>query len=331
MKVFVTGGTGLAGSHTIRALLDGGHEVRALVRTPAKFERVFADDPAGLEPHRGDIGDRESIIDGLRDCDAVVHAAAIVQMRNDDPNALIEANFGGMKNVLESALDAGIERIVDVSTLGALFRVEGERAVNITPDTEPVDSPHAYGRSKAMAERWIREHQAKGAPIWTTYPSAVLAPDDPGMSESTDALRILCGLVPVSTTGFQLVDARDLGVAHRLLLEHRPDIRRHLVPGHYLPWGELADTLHSVGVRTFKFPMPAPLMRGIGAAGDWLRRVAPALPSNPALTSEAMLYVTRWTPVDSSPQLEALGLHYRPARETLRDTTTWLRAAGHIR
>ena len=111
-----------------------------------------------------------------------------------DAEALIEANLGGVQKVLGAALDAGVKRIVHVSTLSALFHVDANaRAKPITPDTEPHESEHAYGRSKAMAERWVRERQAEGAPIWTTYPSAVLAPDDPGMTESTNALRIFAG------------------------------------------------------------------------------------------------------------------------------------------
>ena len=48
MKILVTGGTGLAGSHSIRDLLDAGHDVRALVRSEAKLARVFPDAPRGL-------------------------------------------------------------------------------------------------------------------------------------------------------------------------------------------------------------------------------------------------------------------------------------------
>jgi nucleoside-diphosphate-sugar epimerase len=55
--VLVTGATGLAGSHTVRALLDAGHRVRALVRNPDKAERVFKGQEGPLENVRGDIED----------------------------------------------------------------------------------------------------------------------------------------------------------------------------------------------------------------------------------------------------------------------------------
>ena len=61
MNVLVTGGTGLAGSHSIRELLDAGHTVRALVRSEAKLARVFPDAPKGLSSVVGDISDADSV------------------------------------------------------------------------------------------------------------------------------------------------------------------------------------------------------------------------------------------------------------------------------
>lgn len=330
MNVLVTGGTGLAGSHSIRELLDAGHTVRALVRSEAKLARVFPDAPKGLSSVVGDISDADSVRAALRGCDALLHAAAVVSMANASPESLISANVGGVKNVLGAALDAGVKHIVHVSTLSALFHVETTgRAAVITRDTEPHESEHAYGRSKAMAERWVREQQAAGAPIWTTYPSAVLAPDDPGMTESTNALRIFAGrFVPLTEGGFQMVDARDLATAHRLLLERSPSVKRHLVPGHYLPWRELHTSLRAAGARSLAMPLPGSLLRASGVVLDGVRK---AVPVPFPITREAMLYATRWTAVDSSPELRELGLHYRPAADTLSATTAWLRASGHIR
>lgn len=330
MKILVTGGTGLAGSHSIRDLLQAGHEVRALVRSESKLARVFPTSPAGLSSAVGDIADRSSVERALVGCDALLHAAAVVSMDNASPEALIEANLGGVQKVLGAALDAGVKRIVHVSTLSALFHVdESSRAKPITPDTEPHESEHAYGRSKAMAERWVRDRQAEGAPIWTTYPSAVLAGDDPGMTESTNALRIFAGrFVPVTSGGFQMVDARDLATAHRLLLEKTPTQRRHLVPGHYLSWKELHRELRAAGCRSVAIPLSGGLLRVSGSVMDTMRK---AVPMPFPLTRESSLYATCWSSVPSSPELAALGLHYRPAPETLRETTAWLRANGHIK
>ena len=81
MKVLVTGATGFVGSHAAKRLLVDGHEVRLLVRTPAKVAPLMEKmgvDPSRLEVMKGDITDAESVEAAMRGSDAVVHAAAVV-------------------------------------------------------------------------------------------------------------------------------------------------------------------------------------------------------------------------------------------------------------
>src|SRR5690606_13630374 len=97
-------------------------------------------------------------------------------------------------------------------------------------------STDAYRRSKTDCERHVRRLQQQGAPIQVTYPTAVLGPEDPGFSESNAALwRFLAQVVPITNSGFQIVDARDIAKIHRLLLEQgAPAIReqgRYMVGG----------------------------------------------------------------------------------------------------
>ncbi len=81
MRVLVTGGTGFTGSHTTRALLAAGHHVRLLVRDPAKLKRVFAPDGAPSDFMVGDVTDETAVAEAMRGCDAVFHAAALVDLR----------------------------------------------------------------------------------------------------------------------------------------------------------------------------------------------------------------------------------------------------------
>ena len=88
-RVLVTGATGLLGSHAVRALLDAGRSVRALVRSIDKARRVFADHPGALQLSVGAIEDRASTEAALEGCEAVVHCAAMVAIDSaSDSNAL---------------------------------------------------------------------------------------------------------------------------------------------------------------------------------------------------------------------------------------------------
>jgi dihydroflavonol-4-reductase len=327
LRVLVTGATGLAGSHTVRALLDAGHQVRALVRSPEKAHRVFAGQAGPLESVQGDIGDVASVQSALRGCDGVLHCAATVAVGHTDrPEALVESNVAGARNVVGSAVEAGIERIVHVSSLATLFRGDG---TPISESSEPQDSPHPYGRSKTIAEHYVRDLQAEGHPVKIVYPGTIIAPDDPGLTESMDAVRtFIQDFTPLTSGGIQFIDARDLAAAHVRMLEAEPGPRRYIVGGTFLRWPEVATILESTtGKRPRTFRIPAPLLQVMGRTLDLLRKVIHVeLP----LSAEAATYVTKWHAIPNSRALGEMGVHLRDIDETMQDTVDWLREAGHL-
>ena len=86
MKVLVTGGTGFVGSHSVRAIIDAGHDLRLLVRVPARLAPAL--EPLGVrdvEHVVGDATDARSVRRAIDGCDAVLHAAAVFQRRARGP------------------------------------------------------------------------------------------------------------------------------------------------------------------------------------------------------------------------------------------------------
>ena len=92
MKVMVTGGTGMAGSHTVRAFLEAGHAVRLLVRDPDKVKRVFGPELAVEDVFVGDVADAASVERAMEGCDAVFHAAAVVDLKKSLAQKVIQTN-----------------------------------------------------------------------------------------------------------------------------------------------------------------------------------------------------------------------------------------------
>lgn len=326
-RLLVTGATGLAGSHTVRALLDAGHRVRAFVRSPDKARRVFEGQRGPLELAQGDIGDVASVRDALAGCDGVVHCAAIVAIDSaNTPDALLETNVSGVRNVIGAAIEQGIERIVHVSSLATLFRGDGTL---ISESTEPRESKHAYGRSKAIAEKYVRELQAEGHPVKIVYPGAIIGPDDPGLTESMNAVRVFVrDFIPLTSGGMQFVDARDLAVAHVRMVEDEPGPGRYLAAGTFLRWPEIANVIEaSAGQRPRTLRIPGVVLRIAGRLLDLIRRVRPIeLP----LTAESAAYITKWDPVPNSKAFEAMGVTFRDVSESMEDAIRWLRDARYF-
>ena len=157
LNVMVTGGTGFVGFHTVMALVNAGHSVRLLVRSPQKMQRVFA--PFGLEnlPYvKGDITDEASVNTALNGCNAVLHSAALVSVHASDSEKVLNNNLLGTRLVLGGAWQRGIRRMIQVSSTTALFR-SGVSGVNeVSPWAQrfqAMDDPKSSVRNLSVIYR----------------------------------------------------------------------------------------------------------------------------------------------------------------------------------
>jgi len=327
VKVMVTGGTGFAGSHTVRALKAAGHELRLLVRSPQKLKTLFGEaaDRIG-EIVVGDVTDERAVARAMDGCDAVFHAAALVSLASSRAREVLETNSRAVSLVVEGAVRRRIERIVYVSSAGALFAPGGPR---ITSQMPVAPARSAYARSKALAERAVRRLQARGAPIRVSYPCGILGPDDPGLSEANHMLySFYADTFVVTSAGYQVLDVRDLAAVHVKLLERPGGPCGYMVGGELLSWRELGDRIDALtGAPMRRLILPGPLLRAAGHLGDAIKRVHDF---NFPLTTEAMHFATRWPGVDARPAAAELGARFRPTEATLADTLRWLVRAGHL-
>ncbi|WP_282047999.1 NAD-dependent epimerase/dehydratase family protein [Sulfitobacter mediterraneus] len=109
MKVFVTGGTGVLGRPVIRALVNSGHKVVALARSPEKISALRA---LGAEPAAASLFDPSSLRDNMQGCDAVLHLATRIPKTSDmkSPHAWAQNDCirkDGTGNLVDAALATG--------------------------------------------------------------------------------------------------------------------------------------------------------------------------------------------------------------------------------
>lgn len=330
MRVMMTGGTGFAGSHTVRRYVEAGHEVRLLVRDADKVRRVF--DPQGIAiPEKdvivGDITDAESVGRALEGCDAVFHCAALVDMRRKMATKVLETNARGVDLVIGGAVTRGLPSIVYVSSTSIFFQ-PGSEPIHLDLPVQPGTT--AYAQSKAQAEHAVRRLQAEGAPIRISYPTGIVGPDDPGLSDANEAVYIFFKQTGITTSsGYQIVDVRDLAELHLRLLERAEGPARYVAAGPMLDWRETYRVLDEItGTRLWRFPMPGAPLRALGTLGDVFKRWIYDFQF--PLTRDAMEYATQWPGVDGERTTRELDLTFRGARETYTDTVRWLHRAGHL-
>jgi nucleoside-diphosphate-sugar epimerase len=143
----ISGGAGFLGLHLARRLLADGHDVRTLDVVPL--------DDAGLEQSvqelRGDIRDRDRVRELVTGADLAVHAAAALPIQASR-DSIRSVNVAGTENVLQEARDAGVQRVVFISST-AVYGVPEKHPIE---EDDPLVGVGSYGESKIDAEGLCR-------------------------------------------------------------------------------------------------------------------------------------------------------------------------------
>jgi nucleoside-diphosphate-sugar epimerase len=143
----ISGGAGFLGLHLARRLLADGHDVRTLDVVPlddAELER-------SVDELRGDVRDRDSVGNLVQGADVVVHAAAALPIQASR-GSIRSVNVGGTENVLRAADDAGVRRVVFISST-AVYGVPEKHPIE---EDDPLVGVGSYGESKIDAEGLCR-------------------------------------------------------------------------------------------------------------------------------------------------------------------------------
>ena len=331
MLVFLTGGTGFVGSHTVAALTRRGHRVRLLVRNEDRVATALA--PHGVPASAiesvvvGNATDRTVGERALSGGDAVVHAASVYSLDVAAATKIHRVNAPAANAVLHAAVAANIDPIVYVSSYVTYL---GAGRSSIHPD-DPVGTPKgAYALSKAAGERIARALQEQGAPITSIYPGTVWGPHDPRGKWSDSqrtAYLLLRGRTPFALPGgFPVVDVRTIASAIAASVEPGRGPRRYLLGGHYVTWQELTAMARDItGRRIVQIPTPLAMAKATGRTCDALRRV---LPARPPFGYEGPWYLEVSPRTDDSRALSELGLVHPAARQTISDQIDWMVTTG---
>lgn len=173
--IFLTGASGLLGSHIIRKLLAEGLTVRALRRTHSNLTHL-QDIDSQIDWIEGDLLDTSLLRKTLRECKQVVHCAGVVSFSRKDTDLLYQVNVEGTKALVDAALAAGIERFVHISSVAAVGRPKRSGRVNEKQKWEKSNLNSWYGETKYLGELEVWRGHTEGLPSVILNPSVVLGP-----------------------------------------------------------------------------------------------------------------------------------------------------------
>ncbi len=238
MKLLVTGGAGYVGSHSVKNLIESGHDVVVYDNLVLGHREAVGDVPLVV----GDVLDRELLTTTLLEhrVEGVLHFAARSRVGESvqDPGLYYRENVGGTISLLEAMRATGVQRLVFSSTCATY----GEpKTVPIMEET-PQNPVNPYGRSKLMVEQILADYSAAygfGA-VALRYFNACGAAPDGRLGESHEDETHLIPIVlqvaasereavtvfgtdyatPDGTCIRDYIHVEDLAEAHRLAIEN---------------------------------------------------------------------------------------------------------------
>jgi nucleoside-diphosphate-sugar epimerase len=173
VKVLVTGAAGFLGGHLVDMLVEQNYAVRAMVRPSEDASRLYA--LKNVEVVLGDLTDEASLKRAVRDVQRVFNVAAKTGPWGTE-DTYWAINVQGLTDLIHTALDAGVQRIVHTSSI----TVYGHHLQGIVTEDDPFhaeDNP--YSRTKIAGEKLIANLvKDKGAPVVIVRPGWIYGPRD---------------------------------------------------------------------------------------------------------------------------------------------------------
>jgi uncharacterized protein YbjT (DUF2867 family) len=293
VNVLVTGGTGFVGPAVVRAIVEAGHEVRALARSPEAGAGAAA---IGAELVVGDMTDAASLRPAAEGVDAIVHLVAI---RQGKPEEFQRIMVGGTRSLIEAAQAVGVKRFVLMSALG-------------TTDETKDEVPY-YGA------KWEQERMLRGSGLENVIfrPSFVFSRDG-GILTTFRKLAKLAPVTPIIGSGEQRIQPiwiDDVGAYFARALEEPAAANRTFELGgpDQVSWNEFwARLKQALGVRRPSIHMPMGFMRANAV-------ITERLPGDIPLTRDLLRMLELGdNVVTNDDAVETFGLPLVPLDEQLR-------------
>lgn len=333
--IFITGCTGLVGSHlvaelirrqktkdekqktlsTIKLLCRKNSDLSLLNRVLKRYG--FNETPNIIEFVYGDVTDYDILEEAMIGVEEVYHCAAVVSFDPSDKKSLMVVNVKGTKNMVNAALQCGVKKFCHVSSIAALGRsLEGEPIDENSPWTQSKNNS-VYSNSKHEAEMEVWRAIAEGLNAVIVNPSLILGAGRWDTS-SCELFTTIAKGFPFYTTGINgFVDVKDVARAMITLMENNRFGQRYCLNGALISYEKLFSLMAD------NFKVKAPYIK----VGKGLSEIAWRLfwiigkiqGKKPLITKETARTATRKYSYSSSKIINDINFKFTPIETSIKE------------
>ena len=328
--IYVTGGTGLLGSHLLIELTKEKSAIRAIYRSEEKriqtrqlFKFYYPEDWetkfAQIEWVKGDILDVPFLLESMQDCEYIYHCAALVSFHKNDFNRLIKINREGTANIVNACLELNVKKLCYVSSTAAIGSSTNSSDDLISEKTKWKNTPttSGYSISKYNAEREVWRGIEEGLNAIMVNPCVILGAGNWNDSSLTIFRTLEKGLKFYPPGSNATVDARDVSTVMIALMKSDIHSDRFLCIGSnqsfYDLMSEIAKQLNvkSPTIKTGRFIVE------VARRFSWFFSLFSS--KKPSITKETVQSLFGNSFYDNTKIKKAIGYEFKPLNETIEN------------
>jgi len=327
--IFVTGGTGLVGSHVLLQLAQKSKEFRALKRPSSSLgvcKRIFTYYKADnlfkkINWVDGDLTNISSLEDGMHDCDFLLHCAGLVSFFAKDIGLLKKINIEGTANLTNVALSCGIKKAGFVSSIATLGRGSNLEIIDEECYFKPSKNDSNYALSKYFSEQEVWRAAAEGLDVVIINPSVILGPGDWENGSSKIFEKIYNGLKYYTNGSSGYVDVQD--VAKSLIDLLFSDVRneRFIVNGANLQYRVCFDKIATAMGRKKATIKVTPFLKEIAWRVEAIKYLLTG--KKPLLTKETSNSAMTNRAFSSAKIKKRMGFEFTCIDHTIKKYSSW--------
>jgi len=330
-RVLLTGATGFLGTNITLELLDQGYQVKGfgLAGSPTKdIEKP------GVEIQFGDITNPDDVKKAVMDVDAIIHTVGDISWWKKLNDRQRRINVDGVRNLLEAASEAKIQKIVHTATVDTLgFNPDGLADEHWDDDPENynyTNTGYNYADTKREGEQIVFEYAKKGLDVSIINPGSMMGPYDYSLQFGRLFMDIQKGSVPgIPGGGAPFAHVKEVAKAHITALDKGKIGERYICAGVNESYKtQFTLIAESIGVEPPKRVLPRWFLVFYGYLCEFAARFTKRHPElNPGMSR----YMSVFPKYDSSKAVKELGFKIIPFKEIIEDARDWYIENGFLK